>query len=750
MSAFLDRTVPLLKEFGFSFIACDVADKGPYGKNARDAAIANATEVYRHETGNPKARLPLARVRALKKEHPLKGIYSKTNTLAGLQALAATVPPDANCGICSDDKYTIFETDDREGLEKALGFKMPKTFTISARPNRGSWIFEQTDRTREFWQATEGGILEVPRLFEWRESGYVVGPGSIHPETKAPYEIKCHVKPIPFPDQLQDGAVRLRAEAPSSKGGGSGEVEESELGVVLGALHKRGNPEDMLTVPPDDFVITSLHPLLKALIAHIFDPENPDDTAAIVREVGEKFGHRPPGDNDVEDMVEWHVRHKSEVCTCDQCAIAGGQFVWSSRKNIPPPEQWYSDDPQWQQKGPLWVFTKEVDFALFKHRVEQTPAWAYAAEWKDPEGWPELPADYEAWKTSHVNQEDPRLLTHAALKAVRNATPNPEIVEGLIPENSVNILVGDSGLGKTPFVVQLAVCIALGADFLGQKTVQKKVMMVDYENAEALADVVGQICEHLKKPADFVMDPKWFRIVQNVDASEVLKLVQEFKPDFVVVDSLRGFCPAADTKNETASKLITELQSRKASFLLMHHVRKNSTEKRDKRQPLEKEEHVLDWLEAAAGARALINQTYTRIAIDHIKADNADLVLRGFYKGRGEFGPWKLARNYSEQHGEPVGYDRLTGTALLDIEQNALFDAIPKGQPMSYKEIQHILGQSEGQITRFLAACDNAQVVVATGKRKTRGRRYTFLAEKKPPKSAEELEQEESVREAFR
>jgi hypothetical protein len=584
MSTFLDRATPWLKEFGFSVIACDVADKGPYGKNARDKAIADATGALRQQTGNPKARLPLTEIQALKKQHPLRGIYSKTNTVAGLQALAATVSPDANYGICSDAKYTIFETDDREGLERALGFKMPKTFTISARPNRGSWIFEQTDRTRAFWQATEGGILEVPGLFEWRESGYVVGPGSIHPDTKAPYEVKCRVKPIPFPDELQDCAVRLRSEAPSSKGSGTGAVEESELEKLLDALHKRGNPEDMLTLP-DDFVITSLHPLLKELIAHLFDPEHPDDTAAIVREVGEKFGHRPPGDNDVEDMVEWHVRRKSEVCTCDQCAIAGGQFVWTTRKNIPPPEHWYSDDPKWQQKGPLWLFAKEADFALFKHRVEQTPAWAYAAEQKDPDGFWELPADYEAWRASRGNQEDPRLLTHAALKAARIATPSPEIVEGLIPENSVNILVGDSGLGKTPFVVQLAVCIALGADFLGQKTVQKKVMMVDYENAEALADVVGQICEHLKLPSDFVMDPKWFRIVQNVDASEVLKLVQEFKPDFVVVDSLRGFCPTADTKNETASKLITELQSRKASFLLMHHVRKNSTEKRDKRQP---------------------------------------------------------------------------------------------------------------------------------------------------------------------
>jgi Bifunctional DNA primase/polymerase, N-terminal len=199
MSAFLDRATPWLKKFGFSVVACDVADKGPHGKNARDKAISDATEAYRQQTGNSTARLPLADIRALKKKHPLKGIYSKTNSLTSLQALAATVSPDANYGICSDATYTIFETDDRAGLEKALGFKMPKTFTISARPNRGSWIFEQTDRTRAFWGATDGGILEVPGLFEWRESGYVVGPGSIHPDTKAPYEAKCFVKPISFP-----------------------------------------------------------------------------------------------------------------------------------------------------------------------------------------------------------------------------------------------------------------------------------------------------------------------------------------------------------------------------------------------------------------------------------------------------------------------------------------------------------------------------------------------------------------------
>ena len=660
----------------------------------------------------------------------LRGAKSRVNTEEGVRAFAAQVPVDANYGICSDENFTVLETDNRERFTALIGKPLPTTFCVSARNNRGYWVFKQTPKTLAVTTCPT-----VPELFEWRHTNqYCVGFGSIHPDTGKEYRIVSDVAPAFFPDWLVERLLALDKEAPSFKSGVAGAPDENALKTLKDRYLQNLDPQDLFGL--ENFQIDSLHPTLMEFAGLLHDGvRTVDEIADILERLAADYGHRQArGRQEVLDIAEWVI--KKEPCDLEPI-------------NLPPVWVYSAQKPGSSQDSCLWTFSTEESYAVFKNRCEQTPAWAFAAEWKDPEGWPELPANYEAWAASQTAQEDPRLLTHAALKAARNATPNPEIVVGLFPENSVNILVGDSGLGKTPFVVQLAVCIALGADFLGQKTVQKKVMMVDYENSEALADVVSQICEHLGLPADFEMDPKWFRIVQNVDAADVLKLAREFKPAFVVVDSLRGFCSTADTKNETASKLITELQGHKTAFLLMHHVRKNSTEKHDKRQPLEKEERVLDWLEAAAGARALINQTFTRIAIDHSKADNADLILRGFYKGRGEFGPWKLARNYSEQHGEPIGYNRLTGTALLDIEQSVFFDALPKDQPMSYKEIQHSLGQSEGQITRFLAACDNAGVVITTGKRKTRSRRYTFPAEKKPPKTAEELELEKSVREAF-
>src|ERR1700682_3991627 len=56
-----------------------------------------------------------------------------------------------------------------------------------------------------------------------------------------------------------------------------------------------------------------------------------------------------------------------------------------------------------------------------------------------------------------------------------------DIVEGLVGEKSVNIVVGNSGLGKTPWLVQLCVCVAAGVDFMGRKVQQGPVLYEDSE-----------------------------------------------------------------------------------------------------------------------------------------------------------------------------------------------------------------------------------------------------------------------------
>src|SRR5579859_235175 len=51
------------------------------------------------------------------------------------------------------------------------------------------------------------------------------------------------------------------------------------------------------------------------------------------------------------------------------------------------------------------------------------------------------------------------------------------LVQGLIPPRSVNILVGDSGIGKSPLVYQLGLAVASGTPFLDLPVTPAKVLL---------------------------------------------------------------------------------------------------------------------------------------------------------------------------------------------------------------------------------------------------------------------------------
>jgi len=56
------------------------------------------------------------------------------------------------------------------------------------------------------------------------------------------------------------------------------------------------------------------------------------------------------------------------------------------------------------------------------------------------------------------------------------------LVAGFLGRRSVSMLVGDSGLGKSPLAYQLGLCVAEGIPFLGMATEQGPVIYADFEN----------------------------------------------------------------------------------------------------------------------------------------------------------------------------------------------------------------------------------------------------------------------------
>src|ERR1035438_3878316 len=64
----------------------------------------------------------------------------------------------------------------------------------------------------------------------------------------------------------------------------------------------------------------------------------------------------------------------------------------------------------------------------------------------------------------------------------RQLPADNHLVEGLIPQRSVNLLVGDSGIGKSPMAYQIALAVAGGVPFLSLPVRTGKVVVADYEN----------------------------------------------------------------------------------------------------------------------------------------------------------------------------------------------------------------------------------------------------------------------------
>ena len=103
--------------------------------------------------------------------------------------------------------------------------------------------------------------------------------------------------------------------------------------------------------------------------------------------------------------------------------------------------------------------------------------------------------DHSTAPPSQVNEEQSRrqdrfrqlgIYTPEMLEAgLKTDATAPFLVEGLLQMNSLNLLVGDSGLGKTPLAIQMGICIAAGIDFLGRKVEKGPVLYCDAESRKS-------------------------------------------------------------------------------------------------------------------------------------------------------------------------------------------------------------------------------------------------------------------------
>jgi hypothetical protein len=297
-------------------------------------------------------------------------------------------------------------------------------------------------------------------------------------------------------------------------------------------------------------------------------------------------------------------------------------------------------------------------------------------------------------------------------QAVQNMPARKELVAGMLSARSVNILVGDSGIGKTPLVHQLALAVAAGIPFLGASTRRARVLLVDFENPIDHADrILEQQRLHLGLD-DYPTPSFLFWSADNAaPQATVWTTIRNMAPDLLIIDSLRSFCPTVETGNAAAATEIKRLRTlaKQAGtcVLLVHHVRKNAST-----APLE-DERPLDWLRSASGARALINQSDARLALAPYQDG---LILRGQRRTLGEIGPYYLRRCLDAGR-QSLGYELSEppppASALRNPEHEAAFARLPP--TFSTKEARAAFGKGCAASNSFLNKMIAAGLAKKTG-----------------------------------
>lgn len=152
------------------------------------------------------------------------------------------------------------------------------------------------------------------------------------------------------------------------------------------------------------------------------------------------------------------------------------------------------------------------------------------------------------------------------------------IVDRLIPKDSITLLFGKGGIGKTWLSMDMARSIASGTPFLGLGTVKTPVIFVDFENPLAVLNTRTQKLGEAegvffwRANNDKIKAPK-------LDKSDYELYKQLPQGAILIFDTLRASQDRDENKSDEMGLImgrLKELRDMGFTIILLHHTAKNS------------------------------------------------------------------------------------------------------------------------------------------------------------------------------
>lgn len=250
---------------------------------------------------------------------------------------------------------------------------------------------------------------------------------------------------------------------------------------------------------------------------------------------------------------------------------------------------------------------------------------------------------------------------------VRTMAPPEWQIEGVIPDKSVSMIWGQPGTYKSFVALDMALAIATGRDWHGNKVKRGRVLYIAGEGAFGVRQrVEGWEAVHGPVSDDFMLIPAMPMFRNDNDRRLLADALQGREFDLVVVDTLNLAAIGFDENSASDMSMFIGymLQLRNTystTVLLLHHGTKNDMSER-----------------GSSVLRASMD------AILHCQADGLDLTI-GMRKQK-DAEPWEVARDYR--------MDKVTladGKTTLVVKQDARSSGPPTRMDLVYPALLHTL-----------------------------------------------------------
>ncbi len=159
----------------------------------------------------------------------------------------------------------------------------------------------------------------------------------------------------------------------------------------------------------------------------------------------------------------------------------------------------------------------------------------------------------------------------------KNLPPISWLIDKLVPEEAITILAGMSGSFKTWLVMDMAISIATGKEFLNiYNTKQTGVLIIDEESGERLYSERFKNLTDLSEIPIYLLSMSGF-VVNDKSVKEMVEICKEKGIGLVIIDSMTRVNRGDENSSKDIALFFSKLQAftqESISVLIIHHNRK--------------------------------------------------------------------------------------------------------------------------------------------------------------------------------